>query len=69
MNKHNEIQASHFSKKTLCALTKKGITIVGASWLPGRDGSFASADACTGYHLNDNGTGKVKTFLEVLACA
>jgi hypothetical protein len=68
-NTHHTIPASHFNKKTLRALTKKGIAIINAQWMPGRDGSYISADAQTGYMLDDNGTGRLVTYLEVLKLA
>lgn len=56
-----------FSPKTLKALAKKGIRVIGATWLPGQDGSFANGE--TGYNLDDNGTHRVRRFREVLELA
>jgi hypothetical protein len=67
MNKHHEIPASHFNKKVLKALTKKGIAIIGMTTIPGNDGSYATG--FTGYELDDNGTGRVRSYLQVEALA
>jgi hypothetical protein len=67
MNKHNEIPASHFNKTTLKGLTSKGIRIASMTYIPGNDGKFANG--FTGYILDDNGTGRVRSFLEVLELA
>lgn len=66
-NTHHPIPARHFNARTLRALTKKGIAIIGATCLPNSVGSFAGGE--TGYNLDDNGTGRVRTYLEVLALA
>jgi hypothetical protein len=58
---------SHFSAKTIKALARKGIAIIGIQALPGADGSFANCE--TGYVLDDNGTCRIRLFLEVLAIA
>jgi hypothetical protein len=67
MTTNHPIPSSHFSKKTLKALNQKGIYIIGSTYVPGPDGSFANGD--TGYMLSDNETGKVRTFLQVLEMA
>lgn len=67
MSNHHEIPASHFSKKTLKALTRKGIAIVSATYVPGTDGSYTNGE--TGYILDDNGTERVRSFLQVLDLA
>lgn len=56
-----------FSRKTLVALSKKGISISGITMVPGADGSFANGERA--YLLNVNGCGCVRTLLEVLALA
>lgn len=56
-----------FAKEVVKALKKRGITIVGATWVPGKDGSYANGE--TAYRLNDNGTSKLRTYLEVVALA
>ena len=57
---------SHFSAKTLRALSRKGVTITGLQALP-VNGSFANCE--TGYLVNDNGCGRVWTFAQVLGAA
>lgn len=66
MTKHHEIPASHFNNKTLKTLTKKGIAIVGMTALP-VNGSYLNTQ--TGYELNNNGTGQIKNYLQVLEMA
>jgi hypothetical protein len=56
-----------FSAKTLKALAAKGIRIVGAQTLPGPNGDYASGDVA--YLLDDNGTGRLRTFRQVLDLA
>lgn len=67
MEKHNNIAGRHFNRKTLNALSRKGITLIGSTWAPGADGSFANGQ--TIYALNDNGTQRMRSYLEVLAVA
>lgn len=57
------IGSSHFSAKTLRALTRKGIRIIGITTLPGADGSYTSG--ATGYQLDDNGTHRIRGFIAV----
>lgn len=57
-----------FSKKTLAALARKGIFLIGLTVIPGNgDLPFASGDR--GYCLNDNGCHRVRSFSEVLEIA
>jgi len=56
-----------FSKSTLRALAKRGVTLVGLQALPNANGSFANCE--TGYVVNHNGTGKVWTFAQMLEAA
>lgn len=67
MSKHHEIAGSHFSKKTLKALSKRGITVISATYVPGADGSYANGE--TAYMLSHNGTGILRSFLQVLEMA
>ena len=60
--KNHEI-SKDFSKKIVKALNKKGIFIVGSTFVPGSDGSFANGERA--YMLNDNGTGMTRLYLEV----
>lgn len=59
--------AKDFSKTTRNALRLKGIAFAGTTWLPGSDGSFANGER--GYVLVDNGTQRIRTYLEVAALA
>jgi len=56
-----------FGKEVRAALTKRGIKLVGTTWLPGPGGSYANGER--GYLLDDNGTGRVRTYVEVLRMA
>ena len=60
--RHHPIPASHFNKRTLSALTKKGVAIVSMTALPDEKGSFLNSE--TGYQLS---TGQLLTYLAVLA--
>lgn len=55
-----------FSAKTVKALAKKGISIIGKQYLPWKGSCLNGID---GYVLNDNGTQRIKTFQEVLTMA
>lgn len=58
-----------FNRKTLKALAIKGISLIGLTVLP--DFSKALPYACgeRGYQVNDNGTGRVWTFSQVMDAA
>ena len=56
-----------FNRSTVKALNARGIRVLGATWVPGADGTYANGE--TAYNLDDNGTGRVRSFLEVLALA
>ena len=57
-----------FSAKTIAALARKGIRIVGTCVIPAKgDLPFASGER--GYRLDDNGCGRIRSFAEVLECA
>ena len=64
----SQIIRRHFAAKTLRALAKKGINIIGITLIPGA-GDMPWANGETGYQVDDNGTGRVWTFREVLAAA
>ena len=57
-----------FNRTTLRKLAKKGITLVGITLLPGA-GDLAYVNGERGYCLNDNGTHRVLTFLQVMDLA
>lgn len=63
----HHFSARNFSAANRRALTKKGITILRSMNLPGEDGSYANG--ILGYELNDNGTSRIRTHLEVIAIA
>ena len=54
-----------FSKETVKGLKNKGIELVGATWAPSVNGDFSNGE--TVYKLNDNGTLRIRTYLEVKA--
>ena len=65
---HHSIPASHFSATVKRALAKKGILLVGMCTIPNWEtGEYSNGE--TGYQLDDNGTGRIRTLLEVLAIA
>lgn len=57
-----------FSRSTLRALARKGITLVGLTVIPG-SGDLPFATGERGYKLNDNGCLRIRSFREVLALA
>lgn len=65
MSSINQIAISHFGRKTVKALAGKKITLVDLTYVPGPGGDFANGE--TGYVINNDGQGQVKTYLEVLA--
>lgn len=62
-----------FSKKTLAALARKGIALVGLTVIPDMSSDMSSdmpfANGSRGYQLNDNGCHRIRTFAEVLEMA
>ncbi len=57
-----------FSKNTLSALSKRGISVIGITVIPDNSGlPFASGER--GYKLNDNGCLIIRTFAQVLELA
>lgn len=58
-----------FNKATLRRLAKHGVTVMGPVALPDMSSDMPYANAERGYSVNDNGTGKVWTFAQVLAKA
>lgn len=57
-----------FSKKTVSALARKGIAIIGLTVIPGAgDLPFASGER--GYKANDNGCLRIFSFAQVLELA
>ncbi|AGR48060.1 hypothetical protein PHIM7_333 [Sinorhizobium phage phiM7] len=62
-----QIIRRHFAAKTLRALKKKGIEVMSTTFIPDASGDYTRGE--TAYNINDNDTGRVMTFLEVLALA
>jgi hypothetical protein len=63
------IARRHFNAKTLNALKRQGIYVIGVGLAPYTNSDLPNANAITVYQLDDNGTGRVRTFREVLALA
>jgi hypothetical protein len=63
MSVSTQIATRHFGRKAVASLARKGIRIVGLQSLPDAAGSFLNSE--TGYVVDDNGTGRVWTYLEV----
>lgn len=61
------IAKSHFGSKTVRALSKLGVSVVGLTVIPDNASDLPCANGDTGYIVNDNGTGRVLRFLDVLA--
>ena len=57
----------NFSTKTVKALAAKGIAIVGSQAVAAFEGDVYFSGVA--YMLDDNGTGRLRTFTEVLALA
>lgn len=55
-----------FSKKTIAALARKGMKLIGLQAIPDMASSMPYANASRGYVFNDNGTCRVLGFLDVL---
>lgn len=63
-----EYAIAQFGKRTVKKLAKKGITLVSAHNMPNAEtGSYANGE--TGYLLDDNGTGRMRNYLQVLEIA
>jgi hypothetical protein len=58
-----------FSRKTLRALSIRGIFLVGLTVIPDMASGMPFACGDRGYMINDNGTGRVLRFSDVLALA
>lgn len=64
---HHSIASKDFSRKTLTALSRKGIAVAGMTFVPGADGSFANGERA--YELVVNGCQYIRTHGQVLTCA
>lgn len=63
----SHFSSKDFSRKTLSGLRKQGIAVIGATFVPGADGTFANGERA--YQLDNKGTSQLRTFLEVLSMA
>lgn len=68
MNAAHHFAAKDFSLKTRRALSKRGITIIGATTIPG-SGSLPFAQGSRGYRLDNNGEHQIRSYSEVEALA
>lgn len=68
LNVATQIARRDFSAATLRALGRRGVELVSVQALPGAD-AMPWANAERGYLVNDNGTGRVLTFAQVIAKA
>ena len=57
-----------FNKRTLKALARRGIRLIGLTVIPG-SGSMPMASGARGYCVDDNGTHRVWAFQQVLDAA
>jgi hypothetical protein len=64
--KHSEF-ARDFSSSVRRALLKRGIVVLGICAIPDMSHPMPFANASRGYQLSDNGTGKVRSHIEVIA--
>jgi Ser-tRNA(Ala) deacylase AlaX len=67
MNVAAQIARRDFSSKTLRSLSKKGIALVGTQLIPHPVTGWINADR--GYVVDDNGTGRVWDFRQVMSAA
>lgn len=58
-----------FSKRTLKALARRGIRLIGLQAIPDMTSSMPMANATRGYVVDDNGCGRVWNFAEVMKAA
>lgn len=49
------------------SLTKRGMRIIGTTWLPDSKGNYSNGER--GYLIDDNGTQRIRTYLQVMAMA
>jgi hypothetical protein len=55
-----------FSKKTLAALARKGMTLIGLTVIPDMSSPMPFANGSRGYTFNDNGCHRILTFADVM---
>ena len=66
MAHHCQIAERDFSKRTLKALTLRGIRILGVQTIPG-ERPMPMANGTRGYRVDDGGTGRVLDHARVLS--
>jgi hypothetical protein len=59
-----KIANSHFSRKEVATLRKRGIVFTGTTFLPNEAGDYTKGE--TGYLIDDNGTGRCRNFAGVM---
>jgi hypothetical protein len=64
---HSPSVKRDFPKPLLKALDKRGIRIITTTWLPGPNGKYANGER--GYVLDDNGTQRIRNYLQVMSLA
>ena len=65
----SSIASRDFSQKTLSALARKGVTLLGITAIPDMSSDMPFTNADRGYTVSDNGCGRVWTFTQVLEAA
>jgi hypothetical protein len=65
--KHTAPAAKDFSVKVRNVLARRGMAIVGSTWLPGANGSFANGER--GYIIDDCGTQRIKSYADLASYA
>lgn len=58
-----------FSKATVAALSRKGISIVGLTVIPNGASDMPFASGARGYKVNDNGCLRIWSFNEVMGAS
>ena len=62
-----QMACKDFSRSTIKSLAKKGVSLIGIQMVPSPKLGWLDAEKC--YTVDDNGTGRVWSFLETLALA
>lgn len=60
-------QTKDFSRSTLNTLAKRGIRIIGITVIPDMTKALPYASGERGYQIDDNGTGRVWAYADVVA--
>jgi hypothetical protein len=64
---HAAVAAKYFSAAERKMLTSMGITLIGITTIAAEGDEFGFANGATGIVMNDNGTQRIKTLLDVTA--